>query len=187
MSQLAEKFRWTVDRYHRAVETGFLSPDSRFELIDGELIAVVPPNPPHVLLVTRLDRHFQATVDRDAHVVLVQQPLALDPESHPEPDLMIVRGPLDRYGQHLPSAHDVILLVEVADTTVRHDRDVKLPLYARHGLGEVWVVDVRGQTVEVHRSPTTTGYAYVETVTEGIVSAKALGVELPVEGLFAAL
>ena len=107
----ADKFRWTVDRYQYAVETGFLASNARFELIDGELIAVVPPNPPHARLVRGLNRLFSTSPLANTFVVCVQDPIALSPESHPEPDLCIVRGPEARYVNRHPGSADVLLVI----------------------------------------------------------------------------
>lgn len=155
---------FTVGDYYRMAEAGVLAPDERVELIEGEVIRMNPIGPPHAnsvntgnyLFVTRLGRWV---------TVHVQNPVRLGDLSEPEPDLTLVRK--DRDTSHHPGAADVALLVEVADSSLRFDRRVKLPLYARHGIVEVWILNIGERCLEVYREPTPSGYASTGRFTEG--------------------
>ncbi len=145
--------RFTVEEYHRMGEAGILSPDDRVELVDGEVVQMTPIGARHAACVARLYRQFQKRLD-EAVVVWVQNPIRLGPHHEPQPDLVLLRPPLTRYAQRLPGPEDVLLVVEVSDTSLVYDRDVKLPLYASAGIPEVWIVDLEGEAVEVYRTPT---------------------------------
>ena len=170
MSTPAEKFRWTVDRYRHAVDLGFLSPDERFELINGELIAVVPPSPAHARVVRHLNRIFSKALAPEAFIVCVQDPVDLGPDSHPEPDITIALGPESRYENRHPGPTDIVLAVEVADSSLKFDRLVKLPLYSASGIPETWLVDLNKRVVEIHSEPSATDYQKRSVVTEGSIS-----------------
>jgi Uma2 family endonuclease len=144
--------RFSVDEYHRMAETDILAPGCRFELLDGEIIDVSPANSRHAAVVSILTGIFGAHADGH-YIVRVQSPLQLDDFNEPEPDLAIVLARSDFYcGQH-PTASDVLIVIEVADSSLRYDRDVKREAYARAGIHEYWIVDVNGACVHVYRSP----------------------------------
>ena len=152
---------WTVDEYHRMGEVGILHPADRIELIDGEIIEMAPIGSPHVGSVFALNRLLAKAVPQDV-IVSVQSPIEIGDRSEPEPDLALLRGRPDGYRTPpLPSAADVLLIIEVADSSLRYDREVKLPLYARQGIPEVWIVDLAAQAVVVHRKPENGAYADV--------------------------
>jgi len=163
--------RIDVDAYHRMGEAGILAPDERVELIDGEIIAMPPIGDAHAWTVDELNSlAARVAVDRAA-VVRVQGLLQLDRFNVPQPDLMLLRPPAATYRTRPPGAADVLLLVEVADSSLAYDRAVKLPLYARHGVPEVWLVDLAGRAVEVHRGPAGEAYGEVERVATGTLAA----------------
>lgn len=101
----------------------------------------------------------------DETIIAVQDPLRLGDDSEPQPDLMPLRPRADWYADAHPEASDTLLVVEVADSTLRHDRDRKLPLYARHGVPEVWLIDLHGARLTIHRDPESTGYRENHEVT----------------------
>jgi Uma2 family endonuclease len=186
MSVTAEKFRWTVDRYHQAVAAGMLLPDDRYELIEGELITVVPPKPPHTAIVKRLHRFLLLNLDGNAYDVSSQQPVNLAPDSHPEPDVMVAQGPPSRFDDRHPTPADMLLVVEVADTSLQYDREIKVPLYARYAIPEVWVVDVADRAIDVYREPSQASYTKVSHHTDGPLAASQFpDVMLDVSRLFA--
>ncbi len=150
--------RFTVDEYNRMAETGILAPTERIELIDGEIVAMAPIGRRHVFCVARLTHAFVGGVG-DRAIVLVQSPLRLADYSEPEPDLVILRLREDGYADADPGPADALLVIEVADTSERYDRQVKVPLYARAGIAEVWLVDLTARTVTIYREPSLTGYA----------------------------
>jgi len=151
------KHRFTTAEYYRMAETGILNPDARVELLDGEIIDMSPIGPLHGGVTKRLNRHF-TRVAKGRWLVAVQDPVHLNDESEPQPDLMLLKPAADDYTARHPTARDVFLVIEVADTSLYKDRDTKLPAYARAGVSEVWIVNVLEQNIEVHREPHLGGY-----------------------------
>lgn len=150
--------RFTVDEYHRMAEAGILGEDDRVELLDGEIVQVSPISARHAATVTRLQRLFERLAG-DRAIVRVQNPVQLDRYSEPEPDITLVTPRDDFYAGGHPAPRDVLLIVEVADTSLRSDRHRKLPSYARAGIPEVWLVDLTVDRVERHREPRGDAYA----------------------------
>lgn len=147
-------------------EAGIFREDDRVELIHGEIVQMTPIRSPHAGCVNRLNRLFTATLGELA-VVTVQNPITLDPASEPQPDLALLRPRADFYAGGHPGPGDVWLVVEVADTSLAFDRTVKIPLYARAGIVEVWLVDLPGECVEVYRQPSEGRYTEVQRVPRG--------------------
>ena len=143
-------------------DVGILAPDARVELIDGEIIDMAPIGSPHVSTVLWLDHSLQNAVKGQA-LVLVQAPIVLDDYSAPQPDLALLRPRDDYYRSSLARPADVLLVVEVAQSSLHYDRGVKLPLYARHSIPEVWLVDARSQKLTRHRTPLQGSYARTDT------------------------
>jgi Uma2 family endonuclease len=163
-----------VDEYYRMAETGVLAPDARVELIEGEIFDMAPIGSRHGSTVKRLLRLFTDAVS-DQVTVAVQDPLRLSQRSEPQPDLMLLKPRADYYASAHPSADDVLLLVEVSDTTARYDRGIKLSLYARHGVREVWIVDLDHHMLRTYRNPVGEHYTEVmETASPGVLSPQAL-------------
>lgn len=179
-----QRHRLTVDQYHRMAEAGVLPSDARVELIEGEVVDMAPMKSRHASVVARLLSVLQRAVG-DRALVWCQLPLRLGPHSEPEPDLMLLRPRADFYAQAHPAPADVLLLIEVADTTLEYDRGVKLPLYARHGVCEVWIVDLDARLVRFFRSPTGDAYTDItKSETPGSTPVAALpGVALDLTGL----
>ena len=138
-------------------EAGIIAPDVRVELIQGEIIDMTPIGCGHAGLVKHLNKILIQTVG-DAVVVGVQDPVVLDDFSEPEPDLALLRFRGDFYTKSHPRPEDVLLIVEVADTTLQYDLEVKLPLYAHAGIPEVWLVDIVAKCVTVYSHPEEGGY-----------------------------
>jgi Uma2 family endonuclease len=148
--------RFTVEDYSRMAEAGILTESDRVELIEGEIVEMAPIGLRHSLCVAELsNRLVRALGDRAE--LWCQTPVRLFPDTELQPDVVFIRGPLSRYSEH-PGPADTLLLIEVADTSYRVDRDVKLPLYARAGVAEVWIVDLTHDVVEVFREPSPAGY-----------------------------
>ena len=141
--------RYSIADFHRMGGAGIFAPDVRVELIQGEIIDMSPIGSGHAGLVKHLIRIFSHTLD-DTTIIAVQDPVVLNDFSEPQPDLALLRYREDFYANSHPRAEDVLLIVEVADTSLQYDREVKLPLYARAGIPEVWLVDVEGQVVECY-------------------------------------
>jgi len=138
--------RFNVADYHRMGEAGILGEDDRVELIDGEIIEMTPLDSPHSGRVKQLNYLLTRAVGERA-IVAAQDPVILDDRSEPEPDLALLRPRADFYKESHPQSGDVLLLIEVADTSLEKDRRVKVPLYARHGIPETWIVDTEHRCV----------------------------------------
>ncbi len=174
----------TVDEYHRAVYAGTLYEDDPVELIEGRLVLRQPIGSRHASTVARLDRLLSRAVG-DRAVVWVGNPVRLPTHSEPQPDLMLLKPRDDDYAQALPSAADALLLVEVSDSTLYFDRRVKVPLYARHGIAEVWLVDLEHRRLVAFTQPAADGYRVERTLDSGVVAAELLPqAQLSVEELF---
>ena len=182
-----ERFRVDVHAYHRMADAGIFDGAERVELIEGEIIRMPPIGPRHVNLVNRLTRTFVVAAG-DHAVVSVRNPVLLPEYSEPEPDLVLFGMQVDARDDALPEASDVLLVIEVADSTLRHDRDVKVPLYASHGIPEVWIVDVRARRVVRFRQPVEGGYASSDTpsLSGPLAPSAAADILVDLSGLFGA-
>jgi Uma2 family endonuclease len=151
----------TVDDYYRMAEVGILDPEARVELIDGEIIDMAPPGSPHAATVHYLTEIFVRAVEGRA-TVLAQNPVRLSKYSEPQPDLALLRRRDDFYRERHPQPDDVLLIVEIAASSLRFDRDTKLPLYARHGIPEMWLVDLGSRRLSRYRAPQNGSYTLAD-------------------------
>lgn len=142
----------SVAAFHRMGETGILGPADRVELIEGEIIDMSPIGVLHAAIVARLASYFSQRLG-GAAVVWCQNPLRLDDISEPEPDIAVLRPRADFYTTAHPAPADVLLVIEVADTSLAYDLGTKVPLYARHGIPEAWVIDAATRRTRVFRQP----------------------------------
>lgn len=149
---------WTVQEYHRMVETGILQPDEPVELIAGQILRTMSPHrTPHSSAIRRTRRLLEKALGEQVFVQ-TQLPIQLNNYSEPEPDIAVVRpDPRDYFDQH-PTARDVYLIVEVADTTLRKDQGVKARDYAASGIEDYWLLDVENRQLYIFREPTSDGY-----------------------------
>lgn len=160
-SAIGQPRRFTTDDLARMADLGFFDADGedRIELIDGEILMMSRVNALHSACIRRLNKRLNALLQGSA-TVDVQLPLWLDKESQPQPDLCIVKSRDDNYERAHPRGNDVLLVIEVMDSSATRDRNIKLPKYAEAGITEVWLVDVRTREVEVCRNPS--GDQYLE-------------------------
>ena len=159
--------RFTLDEYHRMVEVGILNEDDRVELIRGEIVEMAPIGIQHAVCVARLTEILLVRL-RGRATLWPQNPLTIQPDSEPQPDIILLRHRADFYaGVGMPGPDDVALLIEVADSSLRYDRRVKGQLYAEAGVREYWIVDVAGDAVEVYREPGAGGFQRAERVGRG--------------------
>ncbi|HSU15033.1 Uma2 family endonuclease [Longimicrobium sp.] len=158
MVDLAIRHRFTVDEFHRMGEAGILPEGDRLELINGEIVEMTPIGSSHAACVRDLDEWLQATLRGEA-VVSAQQPLKVEYDGEPVPDVAVLRPRKDRYRQSHPTSADALLVIEVADSSVLFDRNVKSRMYARAGIPEYWVVDLPRSRVVVFLSPEGGEYA----------------------------
>ncbi len=147
-----QKYMLTVDDYHRMGEAGILSEDDRVELLDGEIWLKAPIGNDHSGGLRGLDYVFNAAV-RGRAIVDTQNPIRLSDYSEPQPDLVLLMPRADFYRSAMPRPEDVLLLVEVADSSLAFDCTVKLPRYARDGIREVWIVDLVHRRIETYNAP----------------------------------
>jgi hypothetical protein len=159
--------RFTVDDYHRMAAAGILSEDSRVELLGGEIIEMVPISNRHATAVRRLIHLFSPLAAAGAVVLDVQDPVRLGDYAEPQPDVALLRARADLYAASAPAPADVLLIIEVMESSVSYDRQIKLPLYAEAGVPEVWLVDLQAQTVDVFRRPAGGEYGEVRTLRRG--------------------
>jgi Uma2 family endonuclease len=157
---------FTVDEFERMAEVGILSEDCRYELIRGEVMEIARPGSPHASRVKRLIRLFTSRLGESV-IVSVQDPVVLDRYSAPVPDVALLRSRDDFYASAHPSPDDVLLLVEVADSSLEWDRTIKAELYAETRIAEYWVLDVRGDALIVHANPQNGAYATILMLRRG--------------------
>jgi Uma2 family endonuclease len=144
--------RFTINEYHRLAELGFLKEDDQFELIKGEIVQMVAKGKPHAVCETLLFRELiRLLVDRA--LVRGQQPIVIADYSQPEPDLTIVRNFDDNYLSAHPSPTDILLLIEVADSSLKYDQEVKLSLYAEAGISDYWIFNLVDNYLESYSEP----------------------------------
>ena len=157
---------FTVDEYECMGRAGILHEDEHVELIDGEIIQMAAMSSRHFRCVMFLTRWLIPRLG-DRALVSSQSLVRLPPGTEPEPDIAVLRYRADMYGSAIPSAEDVLLIIEVADTSLVYDRDTKLPLYAAAGIPGVWIVDLEGERVLMYRRPHAGAYKQTETVARG--------------------
>jgi Uma2 family endonuclease len=142
--------RWTREEYDRMIGAGVLMPEDRVELIEGEILTMTPQGSAHVTAVSLAHDALRAEIGPTFHV-RTQFPLALGAASEPEPDIAIVAGSVRDYRDQHPAT--AVLVIEIADSTLMYDRQVKGSLYARSGISEYWIVNLIEKLVEVYRDP----------------------------------
>lgn len=167
--QIAEtlsRYRLTVDDFDKMGAVGIFREDDRIELVEGDLIAMPPIGPKHLGAVVWLDKALHAALSGKA-LVSVQNPVQLDRHTELYPDVAVLRVRDDFYMGAKPGPGDVLLVIEVADTTLRYDREVKFPLYARSEIPEAWLIDLQAGNIEVHRDPADDKYREITRSEDG--------------------
>ena len=149
--------KFTVQQYERIHKAGVFAEGDRTELINGEIREMSPIGRKHAVCVARTTRVLQIKLG-DRGFIWTQNPILLCDYSQPQPDIAILKWRDDFYAEALPTANDIFLIIEVADSTIAYDRDVKSPLYAANGIPEMWLFDVNHQIIEGYSQPSTTGY-----------------------------
>ncbi len=165
-------------------EAGLFSEQDRVELIEGEVIKMSPIGSRHTGCVNRLNSILNRKVG-DVAIVSVQNPVQLDDFSEPEPDIALLKPRTDFYSQSHPTATDVLLVIEVAETSVEYDRSVKMPLYARAGIPEAWLVNLPKDIIEIYAQPKNGKYQKVQRLKRGksLVSPTVAGLSLSVNDI----
>ena len=159
-------YRFNVENYVQMLEAGILKKDDRVELLCGEILQMSPIGTRHQACVNHLTQYLVLALQQSA-IVSVQNAVRLTRDSQPQPDLAILEPRLDFYADRYPRPEDILLLIEIADSTLSFDRDIKIPLYARAGVRETWLVDLNGSCVEVYCDPSESGYRTKQTFDPG--------------------
>ena len=180
------RHRLTVDDYHRLGAAGILGEDDRVELLEGQLVDMSPIGPRHALAVDALTELLAAAVAGRGVALRVQNPIALNGSSEPQPDIVLARRPWRGYPAAHPGPGDILLLIEVSDSSFETDSGAKRELYASAGIREFWIVDLTTDTVLVHRNPSGDHYDSPGRVApSGSLAVEALaGVAIPAARLF---
>jgi Uma2 family endonuclease len=174
--------RFTVEEYHKMAEAGILHEADRVELIEGEILQLSPIGNRHSTCVRRLVAFMTRAVG-DTAIVDVQNPVRLPNDTEPQPDLALLKPRDDFYATAHPGPDDVLLLVEVSDTTIQYDRGEKLGLYARVGIPEYWIVDLTSDRLEVYSRPVSGEYrdlrkfGHGETVASNAIPSLSLAAD----------
>ncbi len=178
------RHHFTVAEYGRMGEAGIFGEDDRVELIAGEIVDMSPINPRHASCVKRFNRHLNRSVG-DAAIIGVQDPIQLDDHSAPQPDLAVLRPRDDAYARSHPTPGDVLLVIEVSDTTLAYDRGVKLALYAAAGIAESWIANLVDRRLERYTEPRDGAYRRVDYAQRGETLASTVlpDLVLPVDTL----
>jgi Uma2 family endonuclease len=161
MATVPQKYLFDVEIYHQMIEANIFLPNTRVELIEGEIIKMAAMGPIHAAIVTNIAEFWYPMIGKLA-TVRVQMPITLGDLSEPEPDIVLARRYAHGYREKHPSTEDIWLLIEVADSSLTYDQETKIPLYAKYGIQEVWIVEVKNTWIKVYQEPTIQGYAKIE-------------------------
>ena len=180
-----QRYRFTVADFARMGEAGIFTEDDRVELIAGEILEMAPIGALHAGLVSRLTELVVTRLAGRAHVS-VRNPVRLDRHTEPQPDLVVARRRKDFYTDRHPEAGDILLVIEVSDSSLRYDRMEKTPRYGRAGIPETWLVDVDAAAVTIHTDPGPDGYATRRVRRRGdeVAAASVAGLDFPVDAIF---
>lgn len=177
--------QFTVHDYARMRETGILTEDDRVELLDGAIYVMSPVGPLHVGLVNKLNKLLTRQVG-DAGLVSIQNPIRLNNYSEPQPAIAILQPRDDYYTSALPAPDAVLLIIEIADSSLDYDRDEKLPRYAEANIREVWIIDVHKQIIEQYMQPLQNEYTRLHKMLFGnpITASSIPEVQLTTDQIF---
>ncbi len=150
--------RFSLEEYEAMIKQGILDGDDRVELLAGEIVEKMGEGTRHLSCVARLIQYFILSLGGRANL-LPNGPIALPPDSMPEPDVTLVKPREDFYAGRRPLAADVFLLIEVSDSSLRKDRKIKLALYAAAGVAEYWIINLRDNVVEIYAKPEGNGFS----------------------------
>ncbi|MEW6236808.1 MAG: Uma2 family endonuclease [Candidatus Omnitrophota bacterium] len=155
---------FTIEEYYQMGRSGIFTEDDHVELIEGEIVQMTPIGNPHAGCVRWLNRFFHRLLD-DRFIIDAQNPLRLSVYSEPQPDVVLLKPTPDCYRSAHPVPDDVFLLIEVADSSLGYDKNVKIPLYAKHRIVECWLVNIQDNNIEVYRQPSENSYRQIRIMT----------------------
>lgn len=185
MNLAPQKHKVSVSEWHKMGKYNIFSPNARMELIEGEIIDMAPIGPSHAGCVIKFIELLAIQKGKNA-LLNVQNPIQLGNLSEPEPDLVLLRPISHFYQKRHPTADDIFLLIEISDTTVQHDREEKMFLYAKDGIVESWLVDLNEFQIEVYLNPTTDGYTNKQVFESGqiLIPSQLPHIKIPVSDIF---
>jgi Uma2 family endonuclease len=178
-------YKFTVSQFEQMISEGIFTPAERVELLEGEILKMSPINHPHAAVVSNLEFIFRERLGRSAYI-WAQQPLLLDDRSRLQPDVVLLKWRDDRYVPKPPTAEDVLLLIEVSDTSLTDDRGRKKAKYARSGIPEYWIVNLRDKVIEVFSAPVDGKYATesIADMSDTLSLPAGLDVDVAVDEIF---
>jgi hypothetical protein len=178
------QYRFTADEFEQMGRAGILHEDQRLELIDGFILEMSPIGSKHVVAMACLNE-ILVLQWAGRLTVSVQSPIRLGPRNEPLPALAVLRHRPRHYANALPTPPDVLLVIEISDTSIEYDRDTKIPLYAKAGIPEAWLVDLQAETITVYREPAPEGYRQAQQYGRGekVKSASVPGLEVEVNAV----
>lgn len=168
-ADLPTRWRWTGEDLVRLGNAGILPPEGRFEVLQGEIYQLIPPGPLHAYIVELIVDLLKALVQAEDLHTRSQNPVRMSAEYEPQPDIALIRGRREEYQNRFPGPDAVLLVVEVADSSLDYDRKLKLPAYGGAGIAEYWLVNLPEQQVEVYREPDSGGYRSLRIYRKGEV------------------
>ncbi len=171
--------KFSVDDYHRFIEMGIFKPEERLELWEGEFVEMSPIGKRHAGCVGSLSEMLKDFLNRQA-IVRTQNPIVLNDFSEPQPDVCLLKRRDDFYRLISATAQDVYLAMEVSDSTVKYDRDIKFPKYAENGIAESWLIDLENDRIEIHTQPTKNGYKLVKILHRGDIAESTIFEEIKI-------
>ena len=175
---------FTVEEYHQLAEVGILKPDDRVELINGDIIAMSPIKSSHAGMVTGMLEILIIKLYKKA-TVICQSPITIANHSEPEPDIVIAHYNRDSYRLQHPTPEDIYVVIEVSDTTLEKDREVKHPLYAKAGIPEYWIINLNDRQIEIHRQPKNGEYHFKQIISqEAVIDCTSVELSLNYSDLF---
>ncbi len=163
---LQKDFKFTVEQYHLMHEAGVFSEGDRLELIAGEIKTMSPIGRKHAACIIRLAKLLEKKLG-DRALISVQNPIDLGNKSQPQPDLAVLKPRDDFYEEALPTPADILLIIEVADSSLEYDRDIKVSLYATAGISEMWLFDVNNKMIAGFSQPSALGYKRIDRYDRG--------------------
>lgn len=173
-----------IEDYHKMAAAGIL-PDSGIELVNGEIIEMSPIGSKHLSCVNTLMELLFENLGRKV-IISIQNPIQAGDFSEPEPDIAVLKRTPKRYADKIPTAEDVLLVIEVADTSLAYDREVKLPIYAESGIPEFWLINLDQQEIEAYWQPSGNTYKYRALLrAKDIVEAQYFELKIPVDAILA--
>lgn len=155
-----------VSEYHGMAEAGILKPQDKVELIHGEILEMSPIGSKHAAIVVKLNKLFNHIISDD-QLISIQNPICINDLNEPEPDISVLKAKADFYAESHPKGTDTLLVIEVSDSTLSYDKEIKLPLYATGGVPEYWIINLQKNEIEVHRSPEGDVYKRIQIAQQG--------------------